>query len=124
MDPKLDHWLPRLVAALRKVGYDAVAVDVSRDDVETESVILFPYHGVVIRATSGLMDGIGCCLYDARKHQIKPILLLIRAGAEEVGAVKIARRTLDGNVPAVDLWVLTESDASLDMGDGRVITVA
>ena len=69
------------------------------------------------------MDGVGCCLYDAKKHHFRTTLLLLVPDDTYVGTPKIVKRTVSGNVPPIDVWVLDVAAATLDMGDGRVIEV-
>lgn len=122
-DPVLDPWFPRIVAALRRVGYDAAMVDPEDLATAVTGEIVYPYHSVVVRPDTNWADGVGNCLLDARLGS-KAVLLLVRPSPDLVRAVAAAKKVVAGNVPPVDLWVLTESDATLDMGDGRVIPVA
>lgn len=122
-DIDLEEWTERVAAVLRRNGYNAVSHAEKDGKREHEGTITFDYHSVIVRHRDELADGIGCCLYDAKRHQFKPILLAVLPDATYTGDVRIARRTIDGNVPPIQLWVLNVAAATLDMGDGRTIDV-
>ena len=122
--PDLAYWTERVAAALRKNGYSTVVTHDPKDpNCKHESTITFNFHGVVVRHHDQWPDGVGCCLYDAKTHQLKTTLLLVRPQECFVGAVKVAKRTVAGNLPPIDVWVLDVAAGTLDMGDGRVIEV-
>ena len=120
---ELGQWIRRVAATLRRHGYDAVVVAPADATMPPGAAITFSHHGVVVRDHAAWPDGVGCCLHDARNNQIKPVLLLVCQDEFVGGAGNVARRAVTGNVPPIAVWVLSTADATLDMGDGRIIHV-
>lgn len=117
-------WVERVAILLRKLGFTVeVFAPHEKHPLELNPDIIINYHVITVHQVYDWAAGVGYALYFARKHQSKAVVLLLRMNDSGKQEQELAKLAVKSNVPPVAIWVLDANASTLDMGDGRVISL-